>query len=100
MIDVEQHPDIARQFGVTGVPTYVALAGGREAGRVVGAASYERLVTLCESAGIKLKAKGAGNGLATTDYRAAATSSSAGARVSSFGLQILQDPLHAIGDVL
>src|SRR5438309_1122242 len=43
-IDVDQDPDIARQFGVTGVPTYVAMATGRETGRVVGATTYERLL--------------------------------------------------------
>jgi thiol-disulfide isomerase/thioredoxin len=45
-IDVDQQPDVARQFRITGVPTYVLLNRGQEAGRIVGSASYERLVQL------------------------------------------------------
>jgi thiol-disulfide isomerase/thioredoxin len=46
VIDVDQQPDVARQFRITGVPTFVVLDRGQEKGRVVGSASYERLVQL------------------------------------------------------
>src|SRR4029453_11106475 len=45
-IDVEQHPETARQFNVRAVPTFVLLVGNREANRIEGPASYERLTTM------------------------------------------------------
>lgn len=45
-IDVDQQPDVARQFNISGVPTFVVLDRGQETGRVVGATSYERLTQL------------------------------------------------------
>jgi thiol-disulfide isomerase/thioredoxin len=50
-IDVDQHPDIARQFKITGVPTFVAMTAGRETGRVVGATNLEGLMTLWKGPG-------------------------------------------------
>jgi thioredoxin-like negative regulator of GroEL len=49
-IDVDQQPDVARQFKITGVPTFVALSRGQETGRVVGATSYEQLTQLYRGA--------------------------------------------------
>lgn len=49
-IDIDQQPQLASQYGITGVPCFVMLAGGREIGRVTGAASYDRLVQLINSA--------------------------------------------------
>ena len=46
VIDVDQQPDVARQFQIKGVPTFVALTRGQETGRVVGATNYDRLVRL------------------------------------------------------
>jgi thiol-disulfide isomerase/thioredoxin len=46
VIDVDQQPDVARQFQIKGVPTFVVLTRGQETGRVMGAASYERLTQL------------------------------------------------------
>lgn len=46
VIDVDQQPDVAQQFQIKGVPTFVALTRGQETGRVIGAASYDRLVQL------------------------------------------------------
>src|SRR5262245_41945037 len=54
VIDVDRQPDVARQFKVQGVPTFVALAAGRETGRIEGAATYEKLVALYQTAGGKL----------------------------------------------
>lgn len=45
-IDVAARPEIARQFGVTSVPCFVLIAGGRSAGRIDGPASYDRLEQL------------------------------------------------------
>lgn len=36
-INVEYHPDLAREFGVQGVPTFVIVKKGAEMGRTVGA---------------------------------------------------------------
>ncbi|AGO13647.1 AaceriAGL229Cp [[Ashbya] aceris (nom. inval.)] len=36
-VDIDELPEAAHQFGVTGVPTYVVLRDGREHTRVVGA---------------------------------------------------------------
>lgn len=49
VIDVDQQLDVARQFKVNGVPTYIAVSGGREVGRVEGATSYEKLAGLMQT---------------------------------------------------
>jgi thiol-disulfide isomerase/thioredoxin len=46
VIDVDQQPDVARQFQIKGVPTFVVLTRGQETGRVMGATTYDRLVRL------------------------------------------------------
>ena len=46
-VDVDREPDLVRRFGVTGVPCYVLLVKGHEAGRINGAttrAELERLL--------------------------------------------------------
>jgi thiol-disulfide isomerase/thioredoxin len=45
-IDVDRHPETARQFGIRSLPTFVLLVGNREVSRVEGAASYDRLVQM------------------------------------------------------
>ena len=50
-VDVDQQLHVAQQFKVPGVPTFVALVGGQEAGRIVGATSYEKLAELVKGAG-------------------------------------------------
>ncbi len=42
-IDVGRQPDLARRFGVRGVPCFVLMAGDRELDRVEGATSFGRL---------------------------------------------------------
>jgi S1-C subfamily serine protease len=49
-IDVDKHPETARQFNVRGVPTFVLLVGNREAGRIEGPASYDRLAEMFQAA--------------------------------------------------
>jgi thioredoxin 1 len=36
-IDVDQQPDLAQQYGVSGIPCFVVLRNGKESGRQVGA---------------------------------------------------------------
>src|SRR5262249_3212474 len=45
-IDVDQQLPVARQFQVSGVPTFIAVSGGREIGRLEGVTSYEKLAAL------------------------------------------------------
>jgi thiol-disulfide isomerase/thioredoxin len=45
-IDVDQQLPVARQFQVSGVPTFIAVTGGREVGRIEGVTSYEKLAAL------------------------------------------------------
>ncbi len=42
-INVDQQPELARQYGVTSIPCFVVVERGREIDRVVGRASIERL---------------------------------------------------------
>lgn len=35
-IDVDEHPDLAQQYGVRGIPCFVAIRNGKETGRQVG----------------------------------------------------------------
>lgn len=42
-IDGASEPGLAQRFGVTSYPTFVAVVGGREVDRLVGATSYENL---------------------------------------------------------
>ncbi len=51
-VDVDREADIARRFGVTGVPCYVLLVKGHEFGRINGATTRGELETLlAKSAG-------------------------------------------------
>jgi S1-C subfamily serine protease len=45
-IDVDQQLSVARQFQIGGVPTYVAVSGGREVGRIEGVTSPDKLAAL------------------------------------------------------
>lgn len=53
VIDVDLQPDVAAQFKVKGVPTFIALAASRETGRIEGASTYEKLQALYVAAGGK-----------------------------------------------
>ena len=55
-IDVDRHPEVARQFNVTGVPSFILLVGGKEVGRVAGATSYDRLVQMFQSSAAQTSA--------------------------------------------
>jgi S1-C subfamily serine protease len=45
-IDVDQQLSVARQFQIAGVPTFVAVSGGREIGRIEGVTSPDKLAAL------------------------------------------------------
>ena len=51
VIDVDQQLDVARQFKVNGVPTYLVVSGGREIGRIEGVTTYEKLAALLPASG-------------------------------------------------
>jgi thiol-disulfide isomerase/thioredoxin len=49
-VDVTQHPEIARKFGVTNLPTFLLLVDGREADRIVGYKGEEHLTAFAQQA--------------------------------------------------
>ena len=50
-IDVDQQLPVAQQYQVKGVPTFIALRGGQEVGRVEGVTTAEKLVGLLRISG-------------------------------------------------
>ncbi len=51
-INIDQHRDMASQYGVQGIPCFVLVVDGKEAGRIVGATSPTELQALFHKAGI------------------------------------------------
>lgn len=49
-IDVDRQPELAQRFHVQSLPTFIMLVDGREADRVVGSTSLEKLESLCRLA--------------------------------------------------
>ena len=47
-VNVDDEPELAREFGVYSIPTIVALKGGREVGRRVGYCSKEHILGLLD----------------------------------------------------
>ena len=45
-VNVDEHPDLAQQLGVTGVPTLVVYAGGTAVARNVGALPASKIAAL------------------------------------------------------
>lgn len=43
-VNIEEDPDMAKQFGVRGVPTYVIVKDKQEVGRIVGATTKEKVL--------------------------------------------------------
>jgi len=52
-INIDKEPELARQYGVSSIPCFVAVVGGRERGHQVGASSYEQLKQMLASAGVQ-----------------------------------------------
>lgn len=49
-LDVDECPDIARQYGVMSIPTLVVIKGGQVAAKVVGALPKPRIAEMLENA--------------------------------------------------
>lgn len=49
-VNVDHEPDLARQYGVSGIPCFVMLSEGREVDRVVGATEASRLAAMFNAA--------------------------------------------------
>jgi thioredoxin 1 len=47
-IDADQHPSLARRFGIRGVPTVIAFVDGKEVARHAGLTSKDKLLKLVE----------------------------------------------------
>lgn len=52
-VDLDQNRQLAAQYGVTSVPTFLLLVEGRQVDRVVGGTSYERLAQMFQQAGVR-----------------------------------------------
>jgi thiol-disulfide isomerase/thioredoxin len=61
VINVAQQTDAARQFSVSGVPTFVAISSGRELGRIEGATSYQKLAALVQGSVVSSQASELGH---------------------------------------
>lgn len=48
-IDVDENVDLAKQYGIRSIPTFVILRDGEEVERIVGAVTKEKLIELMES---------------------------------------------------
>ncbi len=49
-LDVDEAPGLARQYGISSIPCLVVFRGGREVGRLVGAAPKRRIAGALETA--------------------------------------------------
>src|SRR4029079_10187124 len=58
VVDAEQRADLRARFKVTGVPTFVAVSGGQEIGRIEGVASFEKLADLAQGSTVKAATSG------------------------------------------
>ena len=53
-LNTEEHPNLAGQFGIQGIPTLLILKSGKEEGRIVGFAPKDLLKTKIDDAISKL----------------------------------------------
>jgi S1-C subfamily serine protease len=53
-VNVDDNPSLARQYGVTSIPCFVAVANGGEVDRVVGECSYQRLERMLKPSRVPL----------------------------------------------
>lgn len=51
-VNIDQHREMASQYGVQGIPCFVLVVDGKEAGRIVGATSPTELQSLFQKAGV------------------------------------------------
>lgn len=45
-IDIDQNPDIAQQYGVMSIPTFIVFKGGQPTAKQLGAIPKDQLVTM------------------------------------------------------
>ncbi len=48
-VDIDRHRDLAQEYGISAVPTFVFLENGSEVNRFTGGTSPKRLQQLCSS---------------------------------------------------
>lgn len=51
-VNVDEQPEMARQYQIRAVPTFVTVSGGQPVGRLEGASTYDRLLEMMRSANI------------------------------------------------
>jgi thiol-disulfide isomerase/thioredoxin len=56
-VNVDQHPELKQQYGVTSIPCFVMLVDGQEVGRVVGGTTFSCLERLCKKGSSSLTAQ-------------------------------------------
>ena len=54
-IDISREPDLAQRYGVSRVPTFIALVENREVARITGPASFTKLVEMLKVSDQKLR---------------------------------------------
>jgi len=47
-VNIDQHPELAKKYGVKSIPCYVMVVGGREVDRVARGTSFSRLERMCK----------------------------------------------------
>ncbi|MEQ8786363.1 MAG: trypsin-like peptidase domain-containing protein [Pirellulaceae bacterium] len=58
-VDIDRHAQLARQYGVSSVPCFILVSGGREVARSIGGQSYDHLVRMFTAAGYQPAAQSA-----------------------------------------
>jgi thioredoxin 1 len=49
-VDVDQNPDLAQQYNVMSIPALLLFKGGKESGKIVGAAAKPKIAELIDRA--------------------------------------------------
>lgn len=88
-VDIDQEPQLAKRFGVTGVPCFVMISGGRETGRLVGATGYEQLRSLAQ-AGLASGPAEAGPNMPAPPHMAASFASQGSASRSHLAPELIE----------
>ena len=93
-VDVDRETDLVRRFGVTGVPCYVLLVKGHEAGRINGATSRAELEKLLAKAAAPL-----GAGAPAQSIAEAPSGPGIPLPVAAAATPLVTDPVRAPRDV-
>lgn len=49
-VDVDENPDLAQQYNIMSIPALLVFKGGKEAGKIVGAAAKPKIAELIDRA--------------------------------------------------